>query len=103
MAYRLEIPERTERQIDGCIGYIADVLNNPSAAEAVLTDIEHAWGRLEQFPESFGLCDDPYLEAKEYRKLPLQKHDYIFIYRIDGNTVYVAGLFHMLENYRDKL
>jgi hypothetical protein len=43
MAYKLAIPEHTERQIDKCISYIVNTLRNPTAAEAVLDDIEHAY------------------------------------------------------------
>ena len=92
MAYKLAIPEHTERQIDKCISYIV-----------VLEDIEHAYDLLEKMAESFAFCEDPYLQSKGYRKLILEKHDYVFIYRVDGETVYLTGFFHMLENYRNKL
>lgn len=103
MAYKLEIPGHTERQIDKCVSYIVNVLKNPSAARAVLEDIEHAYDQLEEMAESFALCEDPYLCSKGYRKLVLEKRDYLFIYRADGETVYLAGFFHILENYRSKL
>ena len=103
MAYKLAIPEHTERQIDKCIIYIVNTLRNPSAAEAVLEDIEHAYDLLEKMAESFAFCEDPYLQSKGHRKLILEKHDYVFIYRVDGETVYLTGFFHMLENYRNKL
>lgn len=103
MAYRLDIPERTEHQIDDCVGYIVDVLKNRSAARAVLDDISNAYDQLESNAESFAHCSDPYLSAKGYRKLALARHDYVFIYRVEGDTVFVAGFFHMLENYEKKL
>ena len=103
MAYKLEIPEHTAHQIHKCISYIVNTLRNPSAASAVLDDIEHAYDLLEQTAESFASCEVPYLQSKEYRKLTLEKHDYVFIYRVDGETVYLAGFFHMLENYCAKL
>lgn len=77
-------------------------MKNPSASSAVLEDIEHAYDLLEETAESFAFCKDPYLRLKGYRKLALEKHDYMFIYRVDGE-VYLAGFFHMLENYRTKL
>lgn len=103
MAYKLEIPEHTERQIDKCILYIVDILKNPSAARTVLEDIEYAYGQLEEMAESFAFCEDPYLYAKRCRKLSLQRHDYVFIYRVEKDKVFLAGFFHMLENYRTKL
>ena len=103
MAYKLAIPDHTERQIDKCISCIVSTLRNPAAAEAVLDDIEHAYDLLEKMAESFAFCEDPYLQSKGYRKLTLEKHDYVFIYRVDGETVYLAGFFHMLENCGNKL
>jgi len=103
MAYNLAIPEHTEHQIDQCISYIVNTLKNPSAAEAVMDDLGHAYDLLEKMAESFAVCEDPYLQSKGYRKLRLEKHDYVFIYRVDGETVYLAGFFHMLENHRIKM
>ena len=86
MAYKLAIPEHTEHQIDKCISYIVNTLRNPFAAEAVLDDIEYAYDLLEKMAESFAFCEDPYLQSKGYRKLALEKHDYVFIYRVNGET-----------------
>lgn len=103
MGYKLEISEEVERQIDHSIEYIVKELRNPSAARGVLQDIEHAYDQLEEMPEAFATCEDPYLRAKSYRKLALQKHAYVFIYRIEENRVFLVGFFHMLENYQEKL
>ena len=55
MAYKLAIPEHTELQIDKCISYIVNTLRNPTAAEAILDDIEHAYDLLlGKFPASKG-------------------------------------------------
>ena len=103
MPYRLVVPAQTNAQIDTCIAYIVQVLRNPDAARAVLDDITQTYERLEHFPAAFPLCDDAYLRAKTYRKITLSHHNYVFIYRIEGNIVYLVGFFHMRENYREKL
>ena len=64
MAYKLAIPEHTEHQIDKCISYIVNTLRNPSAASAVLDDIEHVYDLLEETAKSFAFCEDPYLQSK---------------------------------------
>ena len=43
------------------------------------------------------------LASKGYRKFALKKHDYLIIYRVEENTVYLVGFFPVLENYREKL
>ncbi|MGI6556805.1 MAG: type II toxin-antitoxin system RelE/ParE family toxin [Pseudoramibacter sp.] len=103
MVYKLIIPEHTAHQIDQSIGYIVETLKNPSAAQAVMEDIEYAYNQLKKTAASFAFCEDPYLRAKGYRKLVLQHHDYVLIYRVEKETVYLAGFFHTLENYIVKL
>ncbi|MGI5887836.1 MAG: type II toxin-antitoxin system RelE/ParE family toxin [Oscillospiraceae bacterium] len=78
MAYKLEIPKHTEHQIDNCVNYIFKVLKNPSAARAVLDDIEHTYNQLEEMAEEYSLCEDSYLRSKGYRKLVLEKLGYLF-------------------------
>ena len=103
MAYRLLVSEKAENQIDRDIKYIVEALKNPSAAKGLLQDIENAYLDLERMPEAFSLCNDSYLSAKGYRKLSLSKHDYLFVYSIEGNIVFPPGFFHLSENYDKKL
>lgn len=103
MIYNLKISPHTERQIENALLYVSSTLSNPSAAISILNDIEETYDILEATPEAFQLCDDPYLKHQNYRKISLRHHSYIFIYRIQNSTVYLAGFFHMLENYAEKL
>lgn len=43
MAYKLEIPDKTQYQIDKNVLYIINVLQNKPAAISVLNDIEFAY------------------------------------------------------------
>ena len=49
------------------------------------------------------LCEDPFLAGKGYRKIALEQHDYVILYQLEADTVYINGIFHMLENYQKKL
>lgn len=103
MNYNVIITERANQQLDNIIHYIVYKLKNKQAAASVLDDVLKAYNKLESVAGALALCEDPYLSGKGYRKLALDKHDYILLYQIEENTVYVNGIFHMLENYRDKL
>ena len=103
MSYRLTISERADEHIDNIISYVVNVLKNPTAATAILSDIDEAYDRLEKMPNAYGYCADLYLAQKGYRKIILSHHDYVIIYRITGDEIFVAGVFHMLENYADKI
>lgn len=103
MNYKLELSAHADAQIDHCIQYVRHSLHSKQGASAILDDLESAFTTLEMYAESFAFCEDPYLRSKEYRKLSLEKHDYILIYRIVLDTVYIIGFFHMKENYHLKL
>ena len=103
MDYKLVISERAEMHIDRILDYVVNVLKNPSAASSILDDIEDAYNKLEYMAESLGYCHDLYLAEKGYRKIILSGHDYLILYKVDGNEVHVSGVFHMRENYAEKL
>lgn len=103
MAYKLYIPEETEKQIDAAVRYVAITLKSPQAASEIITDISEVYDFLETNAENMALCSDEYLRRQNYRMIPLKRHHYLFIYRIDGDVVYIAGFFHMLQNYNKKL
>ena len=103
MAYKLMIPEHTTGQIGRCIDYVVHVLHNFEAASAILDEINEVYAILKMAPEAFSYCQDPCLQAKRYRKVPLKRHRYVFIYRIEEDKVYLLGFFHMMENYAKKL
>lgn len=103
MAYKLVVSSEYDKQLDEIIGYVAIQLSNISAAEAILDDIEALYRYLQEVPESPALCGDPYLASKGYRKAILKHHDYVIMYRVVDESVYISGIFHMKENYYTKL
>ena len=103
MVYNIEITDRAEKQIEKAIQYLAVNLKSIQAAKNLMEDINQAVGLLEAFEASFSFCEDSYLASKGYRKYALKKHDYLIIYRVEENTVYLVGFFPVLENYREKI
>ena len=99
MAYRLVISRRADEQLDSIIEYVAVRLNNPTAAAAILSDVEAIYCTLREMPESMALCEDPYLASKEYHKAILRKHNYVVLFKICEYEVRIAGIFHTLEDY----
>lgn len=103
MSYKLVISERAEMHIDNILDYVVNILKNPGAARAIIIDIEEAYNRLEYMAETFGYCNDSYLADRGYRKISLSGHDYLILYRVEGQEVRISGVFHMRENYAQKL
>ena len=91
MTYKIVVSQRANEQMEEIIAYIMQKLQNRQAAKAVYDDIMNAYDKLE------------YLAVKGYRRLALEHHNYILLYQVDGNMVYVNGIFHMLEDYQEKI
>lgn len=103
MTYRVIVTDRADEQLDSIIQYILSQYKNKDTARSVLDDVLKTYEKLEYLAGSMPLCNDPYLAEKGYYKINLKKHHYILLYQIDKDCVIVSGIFHMLENYRDKL
>lgn len=103
MTYKVMVTERAETHLDNIVNHILFRFNNREAAINLLDDIQKTYERLEYAAGAIQLCDDPYLASKGYRKIALESHNYVMLYQIQDETVSVNGIFHMLEDYRDKL
>ena len=103
MAYKLIISNNTNDNINNIVEYLINHLSNLQAAKAILDDIEIAFSKLEEAAEMYPLCNDSYLVRKGYRKLPLDKHEYIILYQVRNKEVHIGGIFYTRENYSSKL
>lgn len=103
MDYNVVVSPRAQALLDRIIDYIVNQLKNPIAAMAVLDDIEEAYRILGSSAPAFRLSNDSYLAAKGYHKFTLKHHDYVLLYTIKDKEVQIAGIYHMRENYREKI
>jgi plasmid stabilization system protein ParE len=99
MAYNLQIAERANDQIDKLTGYLINRLHNRDAAIHFLNGLDVVYRRLEENPYQFPASSDVFLQRQGYREAFLTGMRYRIVFRVDGQTVYVVGVFHMLENY----
>lgn len=103
MTYRILISDKADSQLDEILKYVAIKLDNPTAAKAILEDVKSAYNHLKHMPEAAALCEDPYLAAYGYRKIKLRNHNYVVLFRVADDVVQISGIFHMWENYIEKL
>ena len=103
MGYNLVVTEKADELIDSVIFYIMNKLKNPQAAGHLLDNIFEIYGRLEDNPFQFGDCKDYYLKCKGYKEALIPGMQYILVFRIAEQTVYIVGLFHTLEDYSSKV
>ncbi|MDE7477301.1 MAG: type II toxin-antitoxin system RelE/ParE family toxin [Lachnospiraceae bacterium] len=101
MGYKVIISDKAELQLDQFIYYILVELGNEQAAQNVLADAEETKERLANVADSLKLCDNSRLRSLGYRTIRFEHHRYFMVYRIDGNIVYVEGIYHELQDYEN--
>ena len=103
MADRLRVTEHAEGLLDDLVYHLIFRLKNDQAAAHLFDEIEKIYVRLEENPYQFLKSRDAYLNRLGYREAVLTDMDYVIVFRIEEDLVYVLGIFHQLENYRRKI
>ena len=103
MLYKLVVTDEMERLVDERVGYLLNKFKSHQAASHLLDGIEEIYDYLETNPEIYRESQDPFLSAFHYREAKVNEMDYIIVYKILEDTVYILGLFHSLENYSQKM
>lgn len=103
MGYKLLISEYADELLDNLIDYLIYHLKNKQAAKHLLDGIDSIYSRLQSNPFQFPLSRDCYLASKGYREAVVPQMDYVVIFDVKTEVVYVFGIFHQLENYQTKL
>ncbi len=103
MAYKVIITPPAKRRLDMYIGYTANQLMNRQAAKSIRDDAKNTKERLSKSANINKLCDNPILAKYNYRKIHFGKHDFVMIYRIDGDKAIVDGMYHELQDYESIL
>ena len=88
-------------QLDSYVDYILNTLMNPQAAMNLWNDAEETREELSKCAGSLGYCKHPRLKALGYHPMLFIKHRYVMLYRIDGQTAYVDGIYHLLQDYEN--
>ena len=103
MTYNLIITERADELLDKLVIYLLYQLKNEKAASHLLSSISKIYDRVAENPFQFPKCRDIALKREKYREAVIPDMNYVVIYKINEDTVYILGVFHDLENYNQKI
>lgn len=103
MAYSLSVTEHADELLDSILHHLIYQFKNKQAAKHLLDEIEQIYDRLEENPWQFPVCRDIYLAKRGYREAVTGQMDYIIVFGINSDVVNIVGIFHQLENYKNKL
>ena len=103
MAYELIVTERADELLDNLVFHLLYNLENEKAAVHLINEVSKIYDRIQDNPFQFPMCRDEYLNNKKYREAMARDMNYIVIFKIDNDIVYIMGIFHELEDYTNKM
>lgn len=101
LGYKIILTEIAQYHLRNIAYYVRYILNNPNAADKIIQDAEDTMDKLKIFPQRIKLCEEPDLAIRGYRVILFQTHDYLMLYRVEENAVYIDGIYHQLQNYQN--
>lgn len=101
MAYEIVVSQHAQDDLDQALGYLIHELKNPPAALHLLEAVEKVYARLGDHPQVYGLCQQPLLARRGFRKAVVG--GYVLIYRVNEGSVYIQRFFSDLQDYEAKL
>ena len=101
--YKIKITDLAEQDLENAGDYIANVLQNPSAAAGMMRDIRRSILKLRYLPERHELDEDPLLAELGVRKIYFKEYKIFYTIDSDTNTVYVIRILHMLVDSKMRL
>ena len=101
MVSKVIMTRRAQEQLEDYVAYVLLIKENPQAAKSILDDALETRNTLIVVAESLKLCDDEDLHALGYRKISFHKHDYLYLYQVIEDTVYVEAVYHEQQDYEN--
>ena len=103
MNYNVVFTEAANRNLDVLVKYIINEFCNKQAAKHLLESIADVIDNIGENPYMYSRCKEPFLYFKGYRRAIITGTKYILIYKKENTNVYIMGIFHSLEDYKNKL
>ena len=80
MTYNVVILKSARYEYESIVGYLAQILKNPRAAGNFVAEFEYQE-----------------LAARNYRSFPV--NNYVCLYKLEHETIYIAHIFHQSQDY----
>lgn len=97
MAYEVVFSASGQRDRDRVVDYLVNDLKSPQAAAHFLDELDGVLGLLEKTPDVFPVSKELRLHRMGYRKALFM--NYVAMFRMEGETVLIARIFHQSQDY----
>lgn len=101
MVYNSIATDEMNMLLDNSVRYLLNKFKSEQAAEHLLSGAAEIYDQLESNPNIYRISRDPFMKALEYHEAKVNGMDYMIIYKIEEQNVYILGIFHTLENYAE--
>lgn len=101
VSYKVRISPTAMAQLNCYVDYVQHTLLNEEAADSVLLDAMDTIEKLESVAGSLRDCDHPELKKRGIKKIKFLKHDYVMLYSVNGLTVEIKAIYHLLQDYEN--
>lgn len=99
MAYKVQVSESADRDLDDILTYIADKLANSKAAIDFADALDEKYGELEDHPLLFELSRNIYLAQKGYRRFVVGNYVALYLVNEERQEVTIARIFYGRRDY----
>ena len=99
MAYKVEVSESADNDVDKILTYIMEELGSPQAASNFADELDAKYERLEEHPFIFELSRNTRLAGMGYRRFVVG--NYVALYLVDEKKriVTISRLFYGRQDY----
>ncbi len=99
MSYRIHISGTASDDIQQVLDYIEFQLMNPTAADALLAEVEKSIALLSDFPASNPMIQDPILCSWQLRFITIRNYLAFYVIDDDIQTVYIVRFLYGKRNW----
>lgn len=97
MACKRKILEEAAREYRDIVRYLDTVLGSPDAARSFMDEFDYQLGLVCDMPELYGLSRMKELAVLGYRAMLVK--NYVALYKVEGDAVVIAHIFHQSQDY----
>lgn len=97
--YPLYVSPKADKDLSDIDLYIANVLNNRTAANKLMDEFEEAFENLRNFSLMYPVVDNEYVSNPRLRKFTVGS--YLVFYQVKENRIEIVRVLSGLMNYQD--
>lgn len=97
MTYKIVVTDTYSLEYEKILKYLTSMLKEKSAAKNLNDEIDNIVGLISTNPNLFGLSLNKELKKRKYHKVTVA--NYLILYKVIDNKVFLSHIFHQSQDY----